>query len=361
MTTIHVLTNQDQIKRSLNLATQDAQKIVYHTSIQEWTMQMTQTLGSQVYILDEEGLELSGPNLETIRTLRTPHLVISPEPSFLVRQNAISKWARRIPASDFSPSFASLFVDLGIAEVRILHLTQSIWQSQTAQAMLIHELRNPLMVIKGKCEKILDSIPTPEYNDPWVQEIVRDCNKVIEMSARMKTLSDELFEHAHLQIQDASAKPLRRSTLQKAKLIDLMWAAIDDCMTIYSQHRVDIIEDIDPSLSITCDKDAFVRAMINLVKNSFEAVRSQDVRWIKILGEKQERDLVIKVIDSGKGASRPTDLFEPFQSSKRSEGGLGLGLRVVKSYFEGIGGQVSYTLDAGHTCFVIHIKNAFIG
>jgi signal transduction histidine kinase len=361
MTTIHILTNQDSIKRNLNLGTQDTQKVVYHSSLKEWTQHMTSALGSHVYILDEHSLDPSHKNLETIRNLRTPHLVISAPQSLLQQKSALSKWARSVPAAEFSPSFASLFVDLGVAESRILHLTRSVQETQTNQAMLIHELRNPLMVIRAKCEKILESIPSPEFNDPWVQEIVRDCNKVMEMSARIKVLSDEMFDQTNYQIQDATPKPPRRSPLQKAKLIDLMWASIDDCLTLYGKHGIDIIEDIDPSLAISCDKDAFVRAMINLIKNSFEAVRNLDVKWIKLIAEKQDRDLIIKIIDSGKGAPDPGGLFEAFQSSKRAEGGSGLGLRVVKSYFEGIGGQVTYTLDAGHTCFVIHIKNAFKG
>lgn len=358
---IHVLSNQDLVKQTLNRCHESAAQIDYYQDLNEWSQKMHQTLGSHVFILDETQLTGTPAEKKILRELNAPHLVLCSKSADTLNKSDWSRHARLVPLHDFSLSFASLFLDFGAAESRVLMLTHSLLQGQTQQAMMIHELRSPLMVIKRKCEKILESIPSPEYNDPWVQEIVKDCNKVLDMSVRIQVLSENLMEQSQFQIRATKQQQSKKTVLQKSKLIDLIWAAIDDCLALYGDKKFDIIEDIDPSLTISCDKDAFVRSMVNLIKNSFEAIARQDVRWVKILAEKVQRDLVIKIVDNGPGIEQPQKLFDSFHTTKKTQGGVGLGLQVVKSYFESIGGEVQYTQDAGHTCFLIKIKNAFRG
>lgn len=99
---------------------------------------------------------------------------------------------------------------------------------------------------------------------------------------------------------------------------------------------------------VLADEVQIQQVVMNLARNGIEAM--QDVpRTRKVLRVETARsgasDLVVRVVDSGKGigASDVEHLFEPFYSTK--EKGLGIGLAICRSIVEAHGGKLTYAAN----------------
>ncbi len=97
-------------------------------------------------------------------------------------------------------------------------------------------------------------------------------------------------------------------------------------------------------LYATLDRDSLDRALTNLISNAIKFTREGGVT---VLVEQHERDLVIKVRDTGIGISEPfmPHLFEAFRQEStgmtRTYEGTGLGLTITKRLINFLGGKIS--------------------
>ena len=96
---------------------------------------------------------------------------------------------------------------------------------------------------------------------------------------------------------------------------------------------------------VLADEIQIQQVVLNLARNAIEAMESATTadKVLRIeLEPVGECDLVVRVLDRGKGVS-PDDerrLFEPFYSTKIT--GLGIGLAISRSIIEAHGGRLSY-------------------
>ncbi|MGC3969533.1 MAG: ATP-binding protein [Pirellulales bacterium] len=88
------------------------------------------------------------------------------------------------------------------------------------------------------------------------------------------------------------------------------------------------------------DRGQFRQVVLNLVKNSMEAIKSD--ASIEIACKRYGDDVEVSVADEGPGipADEQSRIFEPFFSTK--EIGTGLGLTLCQRYVEGAGGTIRY-------------------
>jgi C4-dicarboxylate-specific signal transduction histidine kinase len=95
--------------------------------------------------------------------------------------------------------------------------------------------------------------------------------------------------------------------------------------------------------------------LLNLLNNAYDAVKSQETRWISI-DWRMAGDLAeIRVTDSGPGV--PTELrekiFQPFFTTKKVGFGTGLGLSISSNILRSHQGELRLETAGGHTCFVM--------
>jgi signal transduction histidine kinase len=89
------------------------------------------------------------------------------------------------------------------------------------------------------------------------------------------------------------------------------------------------------------DRVQIQQVLVNLIRNSFEAMADQDQREVTLATRLLDNDTIeIAVADIGPGipADIASRLFEPFVSSKHD--GMGLGLSISRSIIEAHGGQL---------------------
>jgi signal transduction histidine kinase len=108
-------------------------------------------------------------------------------------------------------------------------------------------------------------------------------------------------------------------------------------------------------LIINCCRVQLSQVILNLLGNSFDAIENLEERWVEVRCEKNEQNLIIKLIDSGNGipSAIKEKIFQPFFTTKEIGKGTGLGLSLSHSIIKNHQGIFSLDENMKNTCFVI--------
>jgi len=105
------------------------------------------------------------------------------------------------------------------------------------------------------------------------------------------------------------------------------------------------------------DRDQMKQAFYNVIKNSFEAMKSRGI--LRIRTDMDDSHVTVRFTDSGGGMSAEnlSRVFEPYFTTKTS--GTGLGLLIVRRIVREHGGELSIESSAGKGLAVtIRLPNA---
>ena len=205
-------------------------------------------------------------------------------------------------------------------------------------ATLAHELRNPLAPIRNAAEIIRVKSPT-EPDLQWATDIID--RQVHQMSR----LVDDLLDVSRI----------NRGTIQlRTEAVDfpeLMRTVLDASRPFIEKrgHTLVVTATPDP-FRLIADQTRLCQILVNLLDNAAKYTDRGGRIWLTV--ELEASTLVIHVRDTGIGLAPETltGIFEMFsqvdRSLERSEGGLGIGLMLVKQLVEMHGGTVR-ALSAG--------------
>ena len=130
-------------------------------------------------------------------------------------------------------------------------------------------------------------------------------------------------------------------------LKDLVLEVVD--MAQYSGDRV--LAQIDNPVGAQADRNRLKQVMINLLDNATKY--SEPDQPISVRLARQGEWAIVQVSDRGRGIplSDQNVIFEPFyrvdEDRSRATGGTGLGLSLVKTLVEGMGGRVKVQSKPG--------------
>ena len=215
---------------------------------------------------------------------------------------------------------------------RVEALEQSERQMNEFLAMLGHELRNPLAPIRNAVD-LLRIKPKNDRTHDWSIAVID--RQVVHLSR----LVDDLL--------DVSRITRGKIVLQKEPLeinVAVMRAVESSRPFIDARkHKLEINLSNEP-LQVEADLTRLSQVVLNLLNNA--AKYTANGGDIRITVGREAGDAVIRVRDSGIGMTsdllaRAFDLFvQGDRSLDRSEGGLGIGLTLVKRLVELHGGFV---------------------
>lgn len=200
-------------------------------------------------------------------------------------------------------------------------------------AMLAHELRNPLAPIRSATE-FLASMLTAD------KKIANTVDILKRQVTHLTRLVDDLL--------DVSRISEGRVTLQCApvEVSALVAQSVENVSgLVREKNHTLIIEASSDGLYVNGDHDRLVQSLSNLLVNA--AKYSEPGGEIRIRATREQADVVIEVSDKGVGIAPAllTDIFGLFvqadRALDRSQGGLGIGLSVVKRLVEMHSGQVT--------------------
>ncbi|HET6583703.1 MAG TPA: ATP-binding protein, partial [Nannocystaceae bacterium] len=217
-------------------------------------------------------------------------------------------------------------------------------------AMLAHELRNPLAPIRAAAElwRHHADMLTPEQSQWSVEVVSRQADQLAHLVDDLLDVSR--VSHGKIRLQ--------RSTVELRELAEQARDALRAAMQL---HKVSFHLDSE-HVYVDGDPTRLRQVVVNLVDNALKYTPKGRGIEVRVRGE--GNDAVIEVQDQGVGL-RPEELesifgmFEQNQSSLgQSQGGLGLGLTLVRKLVELHGGTVqarSEGIGKGST-FVVRLR-----
>lgn len=211
-----------------------------------------------------------------------------------------------------------------------------------AVAKINHDLRN----ILANAQLISDRLSLVQ--DPAVQ---RSVPKLIASLDRAIELCSNTIKYGR-----AREAPPERRRLGLAPLAE----EVADAVGLKSHQRIGWENDIDPEMEVDADPDHLYRVLMNLCRNSMEALeRDPDkTHAIRMRAERNGATVTLTVSDTGPGipAKARKHLFKPFQGSLKP-GGTGLGLAIASELIRSHGGGIRLVEEGPGAVFCIDIPD----
>ena len=199
-------------------------------------------------------------------------------------------------------------------------------------AMLGHELRNPLAPIRNAAQVMRLIGPS----DP---HLTRARDVIDRQVGQLVRLVDDLL--------DVSRVTQGKVELHKERIdLDTVLAqAVETSRPLIDGRRHTLTVSLPPgSFYLMADLTRLSQVVANLLNNAAKYMEEGGRIWLE--AERKNGEILIRVRDAGVGIPREMlgRIFEPFtqlhRSLARSEGGLGIGLALVRSLVELHGGTV---------------------
>jgi two-component system sensor kinase FixL len=195
-----------------------------------------------------------------------------------------------------------------------------------ALSFVTHEIRNPLIIIGGFSRKLLRSQSLHDEDRKQVDVIVKEVHRL---------------EGLLTEIQDF-VKPMRleRETIRLGPFLEELVGSFRGAA---ASPEVEFSLELVGDPAISADADRLRQVIINLVKNSLEAISGRG-RVVTKAWEK-DKTAYVQILDTGEGipAQRLEEIFRPFFTTKK--GGSGLGLPLCRKIIRDHGGEISITSE----------------
>lgn len=248
--------------------------------------------------------------------------------------------ARRIRRGDDKPELILLAIeDITARKEAQERLLSADRQKDEFLAMLAHELRNPLAPIRSANEII--SLTASE--DP---NLLKQCALIGRQVGHMSRLLDDLL--------DISRITRGKISLQDSQfdLRDVLDQAIESTHELFvkRQQELNYVRPAEP-IWIRGDFTRLVQVIYNLLLNANKYTETDGHVWIDaaqlpLPDSLHQAEAVVRIKDTGIGIAPDVldhvfDLFsQATMTPDRSQGGLGIGLTLVKSITQMHGGSV---------------------
>jgi len=196
-----------------------------------------------------------------------------------------------------------------------------------AVAEINHEIKNPLAMIGGFANQLKKNTDNPK-NREKIEIIVTEVQRLENLLVELKNL----YSPKALQIEKINVS---------AMLHEILALVAEECRN--RGINIEFNAENDENIIIEGDKQKLKQVLLNVIKNSMEAMSEGGNLLIKATAT--AKDVEISVIDEGPGIPAETQkqIFKPFFTTKKK--GTGLGLCVSKRIIEDHKGS-TFTLES---------------
>lgn len=225
--------------------------------------------------------------------------------------------------------YAALDEDLSAAELR------TRYQELAALAgSLAHEIKNPLSVIRMNVELLSEDFE--QLDSPEARRALARMETVKRQCGRLEAYLNDFLRFTRLSSLELKAGNLNQQVLQVLEFFEPQ----------ARRQHVEIKRYLESDLpSIKLDSQTLQAALVNLIKNAFEAM--QDGGQLVARTRITRQGVALDLIDTGSGMESEALLrmFDSFYTTK--EGGTGLGLPTARKIIEAHGGVINVQSKKG--------------
>lgn len=231
---------------------------------------------------------------------------------------------------DGSKAFnGAIFLFINMTEIRRLERAAEVNRQLASigelTAGVVHEIRNPLTIIRGRAELLLRKFEEGDSSFKSADAILSEAKSLEKLVGQFlgfaKPYSIEKGPCSAENLAERSAALCKRRADNKG--VKVTWTCEAD------------MDDMK------ADAEKMCQAVSNIINNAVDAVGDGGEVFLNIRTD--EGHTVIDISDNGPGIhiGPEEDLFSPFFSRKRD--GTGLGLSIVHKIVTAHGGSVNYT------------------
>jgi signal transduction histidine kinase len=208
---------------------------------------------------------------------------------------------------------------------------------------IAHEINNPLAIINGRASLLRRKVAASTIN---TEALLKDLETIDLTSLRIAKIVKGLRMYSRNAENDPTEPILFSSILEDT---------LNLCSERLKHHGIELKVTGCQETTLECRPSEIAQILMNLIGNSFDAVRDQTEKWIHIHLEMQASDLRVWFSDSGPGI--PAEVAEkmmlPFFTTKEIGNGTGLGLSISLGIAKAHGGLLAYDPTQEHTTFVL--------
>jgi signal transduction histidine kinase len=211
-----------------------------------------------------------------------------------------------------------------------------------------HELRTPVLVIKGELE--LMSAAWTDLDEPTKLDLVRE----MESSARL--LSEIVENIVVFSLVNSEAITLRTEPVDVAAAVNAAAAQVRD--NHHQELPVELVLSLEPGPSVLADRERFEQVIRALLDNAVKF--SPAGGMVRVSSRTAAGHCRIDIVDDGIGIddAELSAVFDHLQqvdgSKTRRYGGMGMGLALVRRLCEVHGAEISVASSPGQgSCFTL--------
>lgn len=250
--------------------------------------------------------------------------------------------------------WAGINLDIGRLKLTEEALREADRRKDEFLATLAHELRNPLAPIRHAV-RLLESSTIDAQQHQWAREVIS------RQVHRMALLLDDLLDVSRITRDRLDLK------IERVSLASLVEAAVETARPLIDSKQHQLIIDLPAQpVTVAVDPLRISQALSNLLTNAAKYTDTKGTITLSVALSAGEIDFSVQ--DNGIGFEPQTlvGMFEMFSqvdaAIERSEGGLGIGLSLVKGLIELHGGRVeAYSAGLGRGSeFAFHLPRSAI-
>ena len=212
--------------------------------------------------------------------------------------------------------------------------------------VLTHEIMNSITPIVSLSETLLSyfqikhvSKSTKDITELTIEKTIRGLETIKSQGQNLIYFTESYRQYSGL----------KQPEFKYFSLTDLIENIQILYQEILQQQQIRFSTDFfQPQIQIYADENMLSQVLINLLKNSIQALTEQSEREIHIKVYIQEMILFIKITDNGSGipSNLLEDIFIPFFTTKKD--GTGIGLSLSRQIIRMHGGELSVTSQPFH-------------
>jgi len=209
---------------------------------------------------------------------------------------------------------------------------------------IIHELKNPMSVIKGSIYLLKSILAAKTLKQEDVDDVIFAVNEIEKSVDYSQRVISNVLEFT------------KKSSREREKIS--VREVIEHILLILNQeiidHDIKVEIEIKDDVVVYVNVDSLKHILINVISNAIQAMPKGGSLEITARPTRNKKWVEIKITDTGHGIGKEDmeKIFDPYFTTK--EKGIGLGLWITKNEVEGNGGRIKVESQPGkHTTFTI--------